>query len=155
MKDYRAGDVVAHDGGSSVALLDDPGPLPGDGWAQLTQRGKNGKPGERGERGEKGLPGKDGTGIDDLFIERGMLVVLLTDGRHKELPLAGAIRWRREHNRGYTDCRDTLPAELLPLAKSNTAHRPRREMTRCDQSDDRPGHRAIRANQRSDGEPTA
>ena len=28
VKDYRAGDVVAHDGGSSVALVDDPGACP-------------------------------------------------------------------------------------------------------------------------------
>ena len=86
--DYLAGDVVALDGGSSVALVDNPGPCPGDGWAQLTQRGKNGKPGERGQRGEAG---RDGVGIDDLFVERGMLVVLLTDGRHKELPLSEAV----------------------------------------------------------------
>ena len=70
-----------------MALVDNPGACPGDGWASLTQRGKNGKPGERGEKGAAGAQGRDGTGIDDLFIERGMLVVLLTDGRHKELPL--------------------------------------------------------------------
>ena len=85
VEDYRAGDVVAHDGGSSVALINEPGPLPGDGWAQLTQRGKNGKP---GDRGEKGAAGKDGVGIDEIFLERGALVVLLTDGRVKELPLS-------------------------------------------------------------------
>ena len=91
VKDYLAGDVVAHDGGSSVALVDNPGACPGDGWASLTQRGKNGKPGERGEKGAAGAQGRDGTGIDDLFIERGMLVVLLTDGRHKELPLEDLV----------------------------------------------------------------
>ena len=91
VKDYRAGDVVAHDGGSSVALVDNPGACPGDDWASLTHRGKNGRPGEKGEKGDKGVQGRDGTGIDDLFIERGMLVVLLTDGRHKELSLQDLV----------------------------------------------------------------
>jgi hypothetical protein len=57
---YLTGDVVAHDGGSSVALVDNPGALPGDGWAQLTQRGRAGPPGLKGERGERGAPGPAG-----------------------------------------------------------------------------------------------
>jgi hypothetical protein len=48
---YAEGDVVAHDGGSWLAVCDEPGPLPGDGWAQLTTRGQRGKPGDKGERG--------------------------------------------------------------------------------------------------------
>ena len=91
VKDYRAGDVVAHEGGSLVALVDNPGACPGEDWASLTQRGKPGRPGEKGEKGDKGVQGRDGTGIDDLFIERGMLVVLLTDGRHKELSLQDLV----------------------------------------------------------------
>src|SRR5262245_8692065 len=38
--DYAMGDVVAHDGGSFLAVQDAPGALPGEGWALLTQRGK-------------------------------------------------------------------------------------------------------------------
>ena len=55
---YAEGDVVAHDGGSWLALCDEPGPLPGDGWAQLTTRGQRGKPGDRGERGAVGPEGR-------------------------------------------------------------------------------------------------
>src|SRR5580765_6013492 len=53
-QNYNDGDVVAHDGGSWLALTDDPGALPGDGWAQLTVRGQRGKPGDRGPAGPEG-----------------------------------------------------------------------------------------------------
>lgn len=56
-KDYGYLDVVAHDGGSWVALQDAPGPCPGDGWQLLASRGKAGPPGPRGEQGERGYPG--------------------------------------------------------------------------------------------------
>ena len=65
---YADGDVVAHDGGSWLALQDEPGPLPGDGWAQLTVRGARGKPGDKGERG---ATGPDGRGIADVTGGRG------------------------------------------------------------------------------------
>jgi len=76
---YADGDVVAHDGGSWLALQDAPGPLPGEGWAQLTTRGQRGKPGDRGERG---LPGPEGRGIANMFIDEpsNTLAVDLTDG---------------------------------------------------------------------------
>jgi hypothetical protein len=48
---YQELDVVISDGGSFVALQDDPGPLPGDGWWLFNSRGKQGPKGERGERG--------------------------------------------------------------------------------------------------------
>jgi Collagen triple helix repeat (20 copies) len=85
-EDYEDGDVVAHDGGSWLALTDVPGPLPGDGWAQLTVRGLRGKPGDKGERG---LPGPDGRGIADLFVaESGEeLVVAFSDGSSRSIPL--------------------------------------------------------------------
>jgi Collagen triple helix repeat (20 copies) len=80
---YAGGDVVAHDGGSWVALYDEPGPLPGDGWAQLTTRGQRGKPGERGP------VGPEGRGIADVFVsENGdTLVVEYTDGVQRMIPL--------------------------------------------------------------------
>jgi hypothetical protein len=83
---YADGDVVAHDGGSWLALTDEPGTLPGDGWAQLTLRGQRGKPGERGERGPQGAEGR---GIADLSItESGeTLVVELSDGTHRTVDL--------------------------------------------------------------------
>lgn len=83
---YVANDVVAHDGGSWVALYDEPGALPGDGWAQLSVRGQRGKPGDRGERG---LTGPEGRGIADVFVsETGeALVVEFTDGVQRQIPL--------------------------------------------------------------------
>jgi hypothetical protein len=92
--EYSAGDVVMFDGGSSVAMVDNPGPLPGDDWSALTQRGKHGRPGERGEQGPQGEPGArgprgaDGVGIAEIFTEKGALVVRLTDGTHKAFPFA-------------------------------------------------------------------
>ena len=83
---YEEGDVVAHDGGSFVAVCDEPGPLPGDGWAQLTVKGQRGKPGERGERG---LTGPEGRGIADLGITEigDALTVEFTDGVQRTISL--------------------------------------------------------------------
>jgi len=85
-EDYAQGDVVAHDGGSWLALLDEPGPLPGDGWAQLTVRGQRGKPGDRGERGPQG---SEGRGIADLSINESgeTLVIELSDGTQRSIAL--------------------------------------------------------------------
>src|SRR5690606_28622070 len=48
--------------------------------------GKDGEPGPRGEKGEQGPAGKDGSGIQDLLIDRdGNLVATFTDGRTKSL----------------------------------------------------------------------
>jgi hypothetical protein len=55
---YSKGDVVTRDGGSWIAVADKPGPLPGDGWRILVQRGKAGPPGLRGEPGIQGKEGK-------------------------------------------------------------------------------------------------
>jgi hypothetical protein len=80
---YAAGDVVAHDGGSFVALQDKPGSLPGPGWASLTARGQRGKPGERGPQGP------EGRGIADVFVDESgeALVVEFSDGVQKAIPL--------------------------------------------------------------------
>jgi hypothetical protein len=58
--EYRRLNIVALDGGAFIALRDDPGPLPGDGWRQLVARGKPGKPGDKGEKGERGFKGEQG-----------------------------------------------------------------------------------------------
>ena len=83
---YEEGDVVAYDGGSWLALCDEPGPLPGDGWAQLTTRGQRGKPGDRGERG---APGPEGRGIADVFVNESgeALVVEFSDSGQRAIPL--------------------------------------------------------------------
>ena len=51
---YQRLDVVALNGSSFIAQLDDPGPCPGDGWQLLASAGRQGKPGIRGERGPRG-----------------------------------------------------------------------------------------------------
>jgi Collagen triple helix repeat (20 copies) len=83
---YADGDIVAHDGGSWLALYDEPGPLPGDGWAQLTVRGQRGKPGDKGERGPAG---PEGRGITDVSVnETGeALTVKFSDGVERSIPL--------------------------------------------------------------------
>ena len=57
---YEALDVVMCGGSSFIALSDDPGACPGDGWQILARGGKAGPPGPRGERGERGYPGPPG-----------------------------------------------------------------------------------------------
>jgi hypothetical protein len=57
---YRAFDLVAHSNAEWRARFDDPGPLPGEGWALSAAQGKRGERGERGEKGERGQPGIPG-----------------------------------------------------------------------------------------------
>jgi hypothetical protein len=60
---YAALDIVALEGASFIALRDDPGACPGDGWQLLVRQGKRGTAGacgERGERGPSGAPGAAG-----------------------------------------------------------------------------------------------
>jgi HK97 family phage portal protein len=77
---YRAMDVVAFNGSEWRAVVDNPGPLPGDGW-MLGAKGSRGDKGQKGERGERGMPG---TGVEDILIDAGVLVVKLTDGTKRE-----------------------------------------------------------------------
>lgn len=80
---YERLNIVAMDGGSYVALRDEPGPCPGDGWRLLVSRGKPGKPGEPGPKStEPGPRGDPGVGIADIDIvpESFALVVTFTDG---------------------------------------------------------------------------
>jgi hypothetical protein len=57
---YRRLDIVALNGGSFVALKDDPGACPGAGWQLVASPGKRGEKGPQGDRGEKGLRGEAG-----------------------------------------------------------------------------------------------
>lgn len=57
---YRRLDIVALNGGSFVALKDDPGACPGDGWQLIASQGKRGEKGQPGDRGERGLRGEVG-----------------------------------------------------------------------------------------------
>lgn len=56
-RDYRKLDLVTWHGSEWRARIDNPGALPGEGWALSGQAGSRGKPGERGERGMAGPPG--------------------------------------------------------------------------------------------------
>ena len=55
--EYQALDLVAFNGASFVARVDDPGVCPGDGWQLLAGPGRRGPPGEKGDAGN---PGRDG-----------------------------------------------------------------------------------------------
>jgi hypothetical protein len=54
---YRWLDIVALNGGSFIALRDDPGPCPGEGWQLMTRQGQRGIAGQKGERGPAGERG--------------------------------------------------------------------------------------------------
>lgn len=63
---YSYLDIVAFNGGSFIALKDNPGPCPGEGWQLLSspgKRGEKGAPGDRGSRGERGERGEPGAFI--------------------------------------------------------------------------------------------
>lgn len=81
---YEAGDVVNGETACFLALKDQPGPCPGDGWAQLASRGK---PGQKGERGDAGRNGKDGRGIKEIFGGKGNLAFLMTDDEIETIAL--------------------------------------------------------------------
>jgi Collagen triple helix repeat (20 copies) len=58
---YGKLDIVAFNGGSFIALKNDPGPCPGTHWQLIASPGKRGEKGLPGEPGKDGKPGKDGT----------------------------------------------------------------------------------------------
>jgi hypothetical protein len=84
--EYHRLDVVALNGGSFIALKDEPGPCPGSGWQLLASQGKRGVAGEKGERdaqGPQGNPGLSGAMIRDWKIDREKYVAtpLMSAGR--------------------------------------------------------------------------
>lgn len=91
---YSLGDVVASNGGSWVALSAGKLHSPGDGpaWGLLTKQGKPGRAGPQGERGPPGLKGDvgpPGVGITNLMVEGHHVVVELSTGDVKTLPVPG------------------------------------------------------------------
>jgi hypothetical protein len=83
---YRQLDIVALNGSAFIALWDNPGEIPGDGWRLVASAGRVGKPGIRGERGEPGLRGErglPGLNIESWKLEpdRYLLTPILQDGR--------------------------------------------------------------------------
>jgi hypothetical protein len=80
---YRKFDLACHDGCEWRARCDDPGPLPGVGWALSAVQGKRGGKGEHGERGlrgEKGDAGEPAATICDWVVEDYRATPLLSDG---------------------------------------------------------------------------
>lgn len=101
--EYLKGDVVARDGGSWIAVKDEPGDLPGEGWRQLTQKGKRGDRGEKGERGQpgiKGPPGDPGPAVIDLSVDGFVLVVTSADGSTVAVDLAQMFQNYRDQSEG-------------------------------------------------------
>jgi hypothetical protein len=76
---YRQLDVVALNGGSFVAKVDDPGVCPGPGWQLIACQGRAGKPGAPGADGKNG---KDAPCIVDWLIihESYSCVPVMSDG---------------------------------------------------------------------------
>jgi hypothetical protein len=74
---YKRFDLVAHDGGEWRARKDDPGPLPGSGWALSAVQGKRGAKGEIGPRGQAGPAGAS---IVEWSIAGFAAVPIMSDG---------------------------------------------------------------------------
>lgn len=80
---YRKYDVVAFNGGEWRAKRDDPGELPGEGWAMSARQGKAGPPGEKGERGVRGpggLPGAAAPTIVEWIRDGYQIAPMMSDG---------------------------------------------------------------------------
>lgn len=78
--EIRRLDVVALNGGSFVALRDNPGECPGDGWQLLAGRGKPGQA-VKGDPGPPGDPGRDAAEIVGLYRDGDEIVATFADGR--------------------------------------------------------------------------
>ena len=92
-------EIVALNGSSFIAKIDEPGPCPGDGWQLIASAGKPGKPGMKGDRGEAGPKGEKG--------EAG-------------LPAVHIVGWRIDRKRYHiypvmSDSREGKPIEMREL----------------------------------------
>jgi hypothetical protein len=87
---YARHDIAAMNGGSFIALQDDPGTCPGPGWQLLTSPGKRGQKGEDGRRGEPGPAGPQPVAL--VPDEDGRLVLTLSDGSEIEADLYPMVR---------------------------------------------------------------
>jgi hypothetical protein len=86
-KSYKSGDVVAKDGHAFVAVEDQTGGLPGDGWKILVSRGERGRPGPQGEAGAKGEKGERGASIIAGSIDPTIKVMDLVDSDGEKITL--------------------------------------------------------------------
>jgi hypothetical protein len=72
--EYKKLEVVAMNGSSFAAKMDNPGLCPGPGWQLIA---KTGKRGDKGDRGDRGLPGPPGPGIKSIVLENYAFVIVL------------------------------------------------------------------------------
>jgi hypothetical protein len=83
--------IVALNGSSFLARVDDPGPCPGEGWQLIASAGKQGKPGPKGDpgepgaRGERGLPGQPAPTVLGWKIDRASYSVTLIMSDNSEV----------------------------------------------------------------------
>lgn len=81
---YRRFDLVTFRNAEWRARKDDPGPLPGEGWAisaQEGKRGERGRIGERGPPGPAGPQGREAPSIVDWRCDGYQVMPLMSDGR--------------------------------------------------------------------------
>lgn len=83
--EYSALDVVALNGSSFVAKVDNPGTCPGEGWQLLSSRGKAGPQGERGVKGDRGPAGAPVIGLS--VDSNGLLTLTNGDGSQVQCDL--------------------------------------------------------------------
>jgi hypothetical protein len=83
VESYRQHDVTMRGGNSYIARRDEPGPLPGLGWQQLSMVGKTGPKGERGYPGERGAQGASGANFIAWKIDKRNFVAtpFMSDGK--------------------------------------------------------------------------
>ena len=93
-------DRVSFNGSEWIAIRDDPGVLPGDGWMLGAKVGRQGRPGDPGPKGERGAAGRDGIGVEDITTEGYAFVVALTDGKTITFDLRGMFELYDEERRG-------------------------------------------------------
>ncbi len=81
-KHYRKFDWVTENGSRWQARIDDPGPLPGDGWAMAAKVGKPGRPGDPGPKGDPGVgkPGPPGPRITEWRKDGYRAIPVMSDG---------------------------------------------------------------------------
>jgi hypothetical protein len=86
-RQYQELDVVALNGSSWLAVKDDPGTIPGEGWALFAQRGSKGDKGDRGAKGDKGDRGEPGVPLAAAMLEEWSLILSRGDGSQISIDL--------------------------------------------------------------------
>jgi hypothetical protein len=89
-REYRLNDEIAWNGSTWRALRSTRGvEPPGEDWRLVAQRGKSGPRGDPGPVGPTGPGGPPGAGVDHIELDANGLVVTLTDGTVRAVPLGG------------------------------------------------------------------